>query len=435
MPDIPSSSTNALPIVCTVVENNDTKWSDAVALFKSLLRSGGKMSTCERAAYFHREIAAQPAEMLAALGVALKVVTAKSSCTDRCLIPALTDPEEAGFLVAISADVSVQGDFSSWMGDTPFAARFAKREQFSREALDSVSEVFGTNFTLYDTRALLMRRDIATQLGPKWATMLDKVNSLLVGTPKLSPAAVESVSLGIALSKLEIETRELPSDGALAYGERENMAQDGVDLFPVSPHFNLDFDNASFWNARYLANPQLGSGLGSREGPRALKTKLIRHTLERERSRSVIDIGCGDLATVEELPIVHYTGIDIAEAVIKANISRHRCWKFLAGDFLDLCEKHRFRADLVLCFDVLIHQHLFATYEAFVRAIVRSCDGVALVGAFESPPRTRYRSEITAYHEPITRTLRRCGVKSMRIIANYRDTVVVEFARQRSLPA
>ena len=122
-----------------------------------------------------------------------------------------------------------------------------------------------------------------------------------------------------------------------------------------------------------------------------------------------------------------------AETVIEVNTVRRPSWKFLAGDFLKLRDQHRFRADLVLCFDVLIHQHEFATYEAFVRAIVASCGGIALVGAFQTPPRPQYRSEITAYHEPITRTLARCRVKSMRIVASYRDTVVVEFARVQSL--
>src|SRR5205814_1074493 len=152
-------------------------------------------------------------------------------------------------------------------------------------------------------------------------------------------AAAESVALGVALSKLLIETRELPGDGPLVCAETEIASENAVDIVQTSRHFNPNFDNASFWTERYLGNPGLGSGLGSRAASRALKTALIRHTLEREHSGSVLDIGCGDLASV---------------------------------------------------------------------------------------------AEITAYHEPIMRTLARCGVKSMRIIASYRDTVVVEFAHAQS---
>jgi Methyltransferase domain len=391
------------------------------------------MAACERAAYFRDEIAPEPAETLAALGVALKVVNRESCDAADGLIPALLDTEETKFLVALAPEMTVKADFFEWIGDTSLAAQRAPGDRFDLEALKAAREAFGISFVLYDTRALFVRRDIARALGAEWTAALREVRRLLVREKNLPVAAAESVALGVALSKLPIEIRELPAAGPVVCAAAEIMSENVVDLVRISRHFNLDFDNALFWNDRYLADPRLGSGLGSRAAPRALKTALIRHTLERERSHSVLDVGCGDLASVVELPITDYTGIDIAETVIKANAARRRSWKFFAGDFLKLYHRHYFRADLVLCFDVLIHQHDFASYEAFVRAIVASCKGIGLVGAFQSPPRPLYRSEITAYHEPITRTLVRCGVKEMRIVANYRDTVVVEFAHAQSL--
>jgi hypothetical protein len=426
-----SPAVTALPLVCTVVESDGPKWNHAVALFRSLLLCGGTMAACERAAYFCGEIASEPAETLAALGVVLKVINAESCDAPDTLIPALLDREETKFLVVLAPEMIVKGDFSEWISDTAFAARRATR--FGLEALKAAREAFGASFVLYDTNALFVRRDIARALGIEWAAALREVERELVREKSLSVAAAESVALGIALSKLPIEMRELPGDGPLVCAGMEIASENAVDLVRTSRHFNSAFDNASFWNERYLANPGLGSGLGSRAASRARKAALIQHTLEREHSCSVLDIGCGDLASVAELPLADYTGIDIAETVIKANAVRRPNWKFLAGDFLKLREQHRFRADLVLCFDVLIHQHEFSTYEAFVRAIVASCRGVALVGAFQAPPRPQYRSEITAYHEPITRTLARCGVKNMRIVASYRDTVVVEFAHVQSL--
>jgi len=418
--------------VCTVVESNGSEWNHAVALFTSLLRRGGTMAACERAAYFRDEIASEPAETLAALGVALKIVNGESCDAADGLIPALLDPEETKFLVALAPEMMVKGDFFEWLGDTPLAAQRAPGDRFGLEALKAAREAFGTSFVLYDTRALFVRRDIARALGTEWTAALREVRRLLDQEKNLSLAAAESVALGVALSKLLIETRELPGDGPLVCAETEIASENAVDIVQTSRHFNPNFDNASFWTERYLGNPGLGSGLGSRAASRALKTALIRHTLEREHSGSVLDIGCGDLASVAALPLADYTGIDIAETVIEANAVRRPSWKFLAGDFLKLRDQHRLRADLVLCFDVLIHQHEFAVYEAFVRAIVASCASVALVGAFQTPPRPQYRSEITAYHEPIMRTLARCGVKSMRIIASYRDTVVVEFAHAQS---
>jgi hypothetical protein len=422
----------ALPVVCTTVESSGSKWNNAVALFRSLLRHGGTMASCERAAYFRGEIAPEPAEALAALGVALKVIGAGICEAPDSLIPAVLDREEPVFLVALTSDMTVKGDFSEWIGDAPFAARRQPRWQFSLEALKVAREEFDPALPLYDTHALFVGRDIAYELGTQWTVALKEVRRILPER-SLPIAAAESVALGIALARLSIKTQELPSDGRLLCEKTEIASENVVDVIGASRHFNPGFENASFWNQRYLDNPELGSGLGSRGAPCALKAALIRRTLERERSRSVLDIGCGDLASVVDLAIADYTGIDIAHTVIEANACRRPGWKFLSGDFLKLHAQHRFRSDLVLCFDVLIHQHDFATYEAFVRALVMSCGGVGLVGAFQTPPRPRYRSEITAYHEPITRTLTRCGVRTMRIVADYRDTVVVEFQSAQSV--
>jgi len=429
IPNGRSPAMMALPVVGTIVEGRGPKWNNAVELFRSLLRHGGTMAACERAAYFRGEIAPEPAETLAALGVALKVISGEICEAPESLIPALLDLEETAFLVALAPEMTVKGDFSEWIGEVAFAAQREPRWRSSLEVSKAAREAFGLTLPLYDTRALFVRREVAHELGTQWTAALSEVGRVLMREKSLPIAAAGSLALSIALSRLSIRTRELPVDGQLLCGKAKIASENVVDLIGASRHFNREFDNASFWKDRYLADPERGSGLGSRGAPRALKAALIRRTLERERSRSVLDIGCGDLASVAELPIADYMGIDIAEMVIEANAGRRPGWKFLSGDFLKLRDQHRFRSELVLCFDVLIHQHDFATYEAFVRAVVMSCGGVGLVGAFQTPPRPRYRSEITAYHEPITRTLARCGVKTMRIIGTYRDTVVVEFQR------
>jgi hypothetical protein len=301
------------------VESDSSKWKHAAALFESVLRCGGAMAACERVAYFRGEIAPEPAETLATLGVALKVIKAESCYTSDSLIPTLLDPEQTGFLVALSPQMRVKGDFAKWIGDAPFAARRSSRDQFNLKTLKVARTAFGTSFVLYDTRALFIRRDIARALGAEWSAALDEVGESLVQEKSPSATDAEAVALSVALSKLQIETRELPADGPLAHADEETMSENVVDVVRISRHFNLDFDNASFWNDRYLANPRLGSGLGSRAAPRALKTALIQRTLEREGTRSVLDVGCGDLACAEKLPIADYTGIDIAETVIKAN--------------------------------------------------------------------------------------------------------------------
>jgi hypothetical protein len=84
------------------------------------------MAACERVAYFRGEVASEPAETLAALGVVLKVINGESCDAPDRLIPALLDPETK-FLVVLAPEMMVKGDFSEWIGDTPFAAQRAPR--------------------------------------------------------------------------------------------------------------------------------------------------------------------------------------------------------------------------------------------------------------------------------------------------------------------
>jgi hypothetical protein len=241
------------------------------------MRYGGAMAACERVAYFRGEIAPEPAETLASLGVALKVMDRESCYAGDSVIPALFDSEEIRSLVALTPHVRVEGDFSEWIGDTPFAAQRASRDRFNIEALEAARKLFGSGFKLYDTRALFIRRDVAVQLGAEWAATLNKAGSLVIEEKRMSAAAAESIALSIALSKLQIEARELPMGGPLLWAEGEIEYENAVDLVRTSHHFNLDFDNMYFWNSRYLANPELGSGLGSRTAPRAEECPYSAH--------------------------------------------------------------------------------------------------------------------------------------------------------------
>src|SRR5215471_10500895 len=242
-----SPEANSLPLVCTVVGNNVSKWNQVTALFGSLLRRGGAMRACERVAYFHSEIMPEPAEALAALGVALKVVNRESCDAADGLIPAFLDPEETKFLVALAPEMTVKSDFFEWIDDTPLAAQRAAGDRFGLEVLKAARDAFGTSFVLYDTRALFVRRDIARALGTEWIAALREVRRLLVQAKNLPLAAAQSVALGIALLKIPIEIRELPAAGPAVCAGEEIMSEAVVDLVRISRHFNLDFDNASFW--------------------------------------------------------------------------------------------------------------------------------------------------------------------------------------------
>ncbi len=187
----------------------------------------------------------------------------------------------------------------------------------------------------------------------------------------------------------------------------------------------VEFSNSSFWERRYRDEPAFGSGVGSRAQFARYK-RLLLDQLGRERPpNSVLDVGCGDLASVTGLTWPVYTGIDIAEGVVERNRVTCPDWRFLAGDFLQLTADSEFTADLVLCMDVLIHEHDAVRYDQFVERLLGCALCCLVVGGYDSPPLERYSSAITAFHEPLSDTLRRHGAARIVRIGGYRGVALL----------
>jgi len=104
---------------------------------------------------------------------------------------------------------------------------------------------------------------------------------------------------------------------------------------------------------------------------------------------SVIDVGCGDLCWLDRdlVNTYCYRGLDISPVVIERN---KLAWSGVEFEVCNIVnESLAYSADLVVCFDVLIHQ---ANYEDFVSAL-RNTLVAAKLGALIS-----YQK---APHEPI----------------------------------
>ena len=75
---------------------------------------------------------------------------------------------------------------------------------------------------------------------------------------------------------------------------------------------NNHFDNRDFWNRRYLENPSLGSGIGSRGANMLHKRDIISRFLHSIQPRSMLDVGCGDHEVLSALPFTgRYTGLNL----------------------------------------------------------------------------------------------------------------------------
>lgn len=146
-------------------------------------------------------------------------------------------------------------------------------------------------------------------------------------------------------------------------------------------------DNAEFWNERYRLFPQLGSGPGSRGYAARYKNRLVKKTLIEHEVRDIVDIGCGDLCWLDQniLEGRSYVGLDISTVAIERAKAAYPFLQFATYDVtsrpLDV------EGDLVVSFDVLLHQIEIRTFRAALGNTLAAIGKIGLV-SYTTPPTT-----------------------------------------------
>jgi hypothetical protein len=179
------------------------------------------------------------------------------------------------------------------------------------------------------------------------------------------------------------------------------------------------FDNRLFWELRYQNFPERGSGLGSR-GDNLLYKRLLLKEQGIEEAPSVLDVGCGDLEVVKELDITRYVGIDQSVNAIDIARAARPDWEFRLAPAPDVAA-----TQMVLCFEVLIHQKTEADYRALIAFLAEKTLGTLLVSGFQSGSEAIDQNPIVFFYEPLEEGLRRTArFRSIQPIGKHTSVVV-----------
>lgn len=188
------------------------------------------------------------------------------------------------------------------------------------------------------------------------------------------------------------------------------------------------FDNREFWDRRYADNPSLGSGVGSRGENLLHKRKIIEGFLKRVAPTSVLDVGCGDHEVLRAVaPLPGYVGLDVSGVAVNRNrrLFPHR--RFECLDFVACPSADAMQADVVLCMEVLIHQHRREQFDGLLENIVAAAAKGGLVSGYMFDPTPAVSSDIIAWHEPVTDALTRLGAGLVRVEARSLETDCLAF--------
>jgi len=146
-------------------------------------------------------------------------------------------------------------------------------------------------------------------------------------------------------------------------------------------------NNAEFWNERYLTFPQLGSGPGSRGYAASYKNRLVKKTLIQHNIHNIVDIGCGDLCWLDHEILTGrtYVGLDISTVAIERAKAAYPFLQFATYDVT--ARPVGVEGDLVVSFDVLIHQIEIQAFRAALGHTLAAIGQIGLV-SYTTPPTT-----------------------------------------------
>ncbi|SRR6266567_3672564 len=143
------------------------------------------------------------------------------------------------------------------------------------------------------------------------------------------------------LSRLHLSIRKLRGQNV-----------DHLFLPSLAERFSAVYENRVWLNGRSTGSL---SGFGSELENTGAVRQHIAELLESLRTRSLLDIGCGDFMWMKEVVFPsRYIGVDIVPSIIETNNSLYRSEQ-RSFHVLDAVHEPLLQADTVLCREVLFH--------------------------------------------------------------------------------
>jgi hypothetical protein len=179
------------------------------------------------------------------------------------------------------------------------------------------------------------------------------------------------------------------------------------------------FSNRLFWDMRCAHFIERGSGIGSRGQNLEYKRKLLQDQ-GAEQARSVLDVGCGDLEVVKALALRRYIGVDQSKSALDIAKRVRPDWTFLPAPAIGAPA-----AELVLCFEVLIHQETLGAYLALIKYLAEKTERILLVSGYEDETESIRQNPMLFYYEPLSLSLARTGrFESVTVVGHHTDVVI-----------
>ncbi len=189
----------------------------------------------------------------------------------------------------------------------------------------------------------------------------------------------------------------------------------------IKDRLSETLDNQLFWDLRYSLYPDLGSGVGSRGDVLDFKRELVKHVSYPYKQLKIIDVGCGDLELMKLFEFDNYIGLDVSSEALKIAKEKRPNWNF---SNISITNDSIKSAELIFCFDVLIHQSKQEDFELIVKNIVEKSNSRIVIGAYNSIP--EYSSTITHFYNSIIDEIKKHNkFNEVGIVAKYRDVSVI----------